>query len=211
MHDPGVHDRDAVRDDQGLFLVVGHVQGGGAQGPLDVPDLFAHLDPQLGVQVRQGLVHEQDLGLDDHRPGQADSLLLPAAQLVRGAFLVSFQAGHLEHPGDPPLDVAGRHLAGLQPESHVFEHGHVGKHRVVLEYHARVALVGRNRIHELIGDVHVPRVLAVETRYGTQQGGLAAPRRSQEGEELPAFDPLVDVDQGLDSGKALVDLFQPYR
>jgi hypothetical protein len=37
---------------------------------------------ELGVQVRQGLVEQQDFGMDHQRPRQGHALLLAAGQLA---------------------------------------------------------------------------------------------------------------------------------
>ncbi len=61
----------------GLDLVVGDVDRGGAQAPLQLGDLGAGGHPKLGVEVGQGLVHAEDLGLADDRPAHRDALPLP--------------------------------------------------------------------------------------------------------------------------------------
>ena len=62
----------------GFFLVVGHIDGGDAEALLYLADFFAHGHAQFGVQVGQGLVHEQHVGADDQGAGQGHALLLPA-------------------------------------------------------------------------------------------------------------------------------------
>ena len=47
-------------------------------------DLEAHLLAQVGVEVRQRLVEEQDLGLHDQRAGHRHPLLLAAADSSPG-------------------------------------------------------------------------------------------------------------------------------
>ena len=66
-----------------LLLVVGDVDGRGAVGALQLADLDAHVDAQLGVEVRQRLVEHQQLRLDDQRAGKRHALLL-AARECRG-------------------------------------------------------------------------------------------------------------------------------
>ena len=50
---------------------------------MDALDLGAHLQPQLGVEVGQRLVHQHERRLDDDRAGDRDALLLPARELAR--------------------------------------------------------------------------------------------------------------------------------
>ena len=66
---PCVEDRDAVRQRQRLFLVVRHVDRGDAEFLLQLADFGAHLHADLGVEVRQRLVEQQDLR--DSAPARA--------------------------------------------------------------------------------------------------------------------------------------------
>ena len=50
----------------------------GAELVVQAADLEAHLLAQVGVEVRERLVHQQRLGLDDERAGERDALLLAA-------------------------------------------------------------------------------------------------------------------------------------
>ena len=61
--------RDAVTHGEGLGLVVRDVDGGDAEAALQRRDLGAGLHAQLGVEVRQRLVHEEHLGLSARSRG----------------------------------------------------------------------------------------------------------------------------------------------
>jgi hypothetical protein len=61
LEDALAHDRHPVAHGHGLHLVVGDVDGGDAELVLELGDLGAHLHPQLGVEVRQRLVHQERL------------------------------------------------------------------------------------------------------------------------------------------------------
>ena len=82
---PVAHDRDAVAHRHRLGLVVRDVQRRGAELLVQPRDVRAHLHPQLGVQVRQRLVHQERLRLAHDRPPQRDPLALAAAQLRAAA------------------------------------------------------------------------------------------------------------------------------
>ena len=112
-HHALVHDYDVVGDAHGLGLVVGDVYGGDAELLLYAADLRAHVHPQLGVQVAQGLVKQQHAGLRDQRAGQGDPLLLAAGQLVGETVFHALQAHQLEHVEHPFLDLRLGHLAQL--------------------------------------------------------------------------------------------------
>ena len=55
--DAVVHDDDAVCQGHGFDLVVGHVDRGGAQAPLQLHDLGAGAGAQLGVEVAERFIH----------------------------------------------------------------------------------------------------------------------------------------------------------
>src|SRR5215204_2617237 len=86
-------------------MVMGDIDGGHVQVVLDLGDLAAHLDPELGVQVGQGLVHQEHLGLADDGPAHGHPLALATRELLG---LAVQQGGELQHVGhlvDPPLDL----------------------------------------------------------------------------------------------------------
>ena len=57
---------------------MGDVDGGDANFFLDVADDLAHFNAQFGVEIGEGLIHQEDIGLDDERAGEGDTLQLPA-------------------------------------------------------------------------------------------------------------------------------------
>jgi hypothetical protein len=76
-------DRHPVAHRHRLDLVVGDVEGGDAELALQVGDLGTHLHAQLGVEVRQRLVHEERGGLAHDRTAHRDALALTTRQLAR--------------------------------------------------------------------------------------------------------------------------------
>ena len=97
LHDAAVHDRDHVRHGHGFELVVRHVDRGGAEIEMEAPQLGAHGDAQLGVQIRQRLVHQEDVGLAHHGAAQRHALALPAGELPG---LAVEQVADLQDAGD---------------------------------------------------------------------------------------------------------------
>ena len=64
---------------------------------MELRERRAHSDPQLRVEVRERLVHEERLRLARDRPPHRDPLALPAGQLCR---LPLEQVGEAEEIGD---------------------------------------------------------------------------------------------------------------
>ena len=85
-------------------------------------ELVAHLQAELGVQVGQGLVHEQHRGLRGQGAGDGHPLLLAAGQL--GGVAVHEHAD-LYDAGDPAhgqVDLLFRELALFQHRLAVLQH-----------------------------------------------------------------------------------------
>ena len=57
---PGIHHHDAVGHGHRLGLVVGDVDEGAAELLVQVLELGAHVDAQLGIEARERLVHQID-------------------------------------------------------------------------------------------------------------------------------------------------------
>lgn len=110
LEPPLVEDADLVGDRERLSLIVGDEDRGGPGGAQDLFDLVAHLRAEVRVQVREGLV-EQD---QRRRQGAGDrhALLLAGRELVRIA-----QPQDLCDTG-PPVASAGV----LESEADVLPH-----------------------------------------------------------------------------------------
>ena len=78
-----VHDRDAVGDAERDLLVVRDVKDRHAELLLQRFDFEAHFLAQVGVEVVQRFVEQQDARFMDQRPGQRDALLLATGKLRR--------------------------------------------------------------------------------------------------------------------------------
>ena len=82
LDDPAlVHHRDLVRQRQRLALVVGDVDGGEVELALQPLELGAHAVAQLGVEIGERLVEQQELRLHHQRARERQPLLLAAGEL----------------------------------------------------------------------------------------------------------------------------------
>ena len=91
---------DLVGQRQRLGLVVGDVDEGDAGAALQLLELGAHALAQLGVEIAERLVEQQDAGLDHQAAGERDALLLAAGQLARQPVLEARQVDQRERGGD---------------------------------------------------------------------------------------------------------------
>ena len=102
------HDRDAVGECEGLFLVVRDEDGSEAGGIVQFAQPAAHLDTDLGIERPEWFVEQQQLRLGRERPRQCDPLTLPARELPRKARTHALELYELEQLFDARSDLAPR-------------------------------------------------------------------------------------------------------
>ena len=97
--------QQAVAQRHRLDLVVRHIEAGDAEAALQTADFGAHLHPQLGIEVRQRLIEQEQFGGSHDGTPHRHPLALAARELPR---LAGQQFGQAQHPGgfvDAALDV----------------------------------------------------------------------------------------------------------
>ena len=72
------HDRDTVRHGHRFMLIVGDVDERHAQLVVKLADFGAQRMPKVGVQVREGLVEQENGRVANHRTRQGNALALAA-------------------------------------------------------------------------------------------------------------------------------------
>ena len=180
-----------------LDLVVGHVHGRHGEAGLQLGELGTGLHPQLGVEVRERLVHQVHLRPAHDRPSHGDALTLAAGQVLRLAVEVRLE---IEDPRrlanlDDPLGL--RHTLLLEREPHVLGHGELRVERVVLEHHGDVPVAGPHVADVAVADVDRAAVERLEPGQHAQRRRLPRSRRTDEHEELAVGDLEIElVDRG---------------
>ena len=163
-----------------------------------LPDLLAQLPAHLRVQRREGLVEEEHLRLDRERPGEGDPLLLAARHLVRISVGLLLEPDELEHRSGPLAALVLAHAPQAQPVGDVVDARHVGEQAVRLEDDAHAALARRDVRDVLAVDEDPAAVDLVEPAERPQRGRLAAPGRTEEGDELARGDVDRQSVEGVD-------------
>src|SRR3954469_11004300 len=193
-----LEDGHAVAHRHGLDLVVGDVDGGDAETALQRGDLRTGGDAELGVEVRQRLVHEEDLRLTHDGAAHGDTLALTAGERLRLAVQVLAQVEDLRGLLDLLADLRLVDAGDLEREAHVVGDRHVRVQRVVLEHHGDVPVLGRQVRDVAVTDADGAGVDVLQAREHPQGGGLSAARRADQDEELAVLDvDLERVDGGL--------------
>ena len=161
-------------------------------------DLRTGLDAELGVEVRQRLVHEEDLRLTHDGAAHRDTLALTTGERLRLAVQVLGEVEDLRGLLDLLADLGLVDAGDLEREAHVVGDGHVRVQRVVLEHHRDVPVLRRQVRDVAVTDADGAAVDVLETREHAQGGGLAAAGGADEDEELAVLDVDVElVDGGL--------------
>jgi len=147
-HPPVLQHDDAVGHGHGLDLVVGDVDGGRLQLLVQRADLRAHLHAQLGIEVGERLVEQEELGIAHDGAAHGDALTLAARELAGIALEQLAEAEDVGRPLHPLGDQCAVRLPQLQAEGHVVVDGLVRVERVVLEHHGDVAVARRHVVHD---------------------------------------------------------------
>ena len=203
-----IEDGDAVREGQGLFLVVGHVDGGDGQVLLELPDFGAHLLADLGVQVGEGLVEEKHVRVEDQGAGQGHALLLAARELAGIPLFEARQVDQRQGVVHLLGDLRAGRFLDLEAVGHIVEDGHVRPEGIVLKDHADVPLIGRDRRYLPVPEVDLSVIGLVKAADETQDRRLAATRRPQEGKELAVLDIEGDMTHRLQGAESFDHVFQ---
>src|SRR5215211_6172348 len=185
LDDAVLEDDDPVRHRHRLGLVVGDIDCGG-------PDAVV----QLGVEVREWLVHQESLGLPHYGPPKGHSLPLATREGLGLSVEEALDGEDSRGLIYPAVDLILVHLPELEGEAHVLPHVHVRVERVVLEDHGYVTLAGREIVDDIVPDKHLAARYVLEPRDHAQSGGLAATRGPHEDYELPVGDVQVHVPHG---------------
>ena len=109
-------------------------------------DLRAHLHAQLGIEVAERFVEQEDLWVAYNGAPHGDALALAAGKLARETMQELFEAEDLGRPPDLFVHHRLRRLRQGQREGHVVVDRHVRVERIVLEDHRDVAILGRHRV-----------------------------------------------------------------
>ena len=160
------------------------VDSGDTQTALELFNDGAHLDTKLRVQVGQGLVHQQNAGLNDESTGQSNTLLLTAGEFVGLPVCQMGDLHQFQSLVNPAVHLRLGGFPGLQAVGNIFPDCQMGENSIVLEYHTDVTLVGSHIIDTLFAEIEVAAFDGVEACDHTQQGGFTAAGGTQQGKEF---------------------------
>ena len=100
----------------------------------DGRNLKTHAFPQLGIQVGQWFVQQQQAGFGHQSAGQSHTLLLSAGQLTGQTLRIFFQVNQFQHFHDQFQPFLFGHVLDLQRITYVIDDIHMGPYGVTLEH-----------------------------------------------------------------------------
>ena len=133
------HHADAVAEHDRLGLVVRDVERGHAGLLEDAPQIVAQPQAQLGIEIGQGLIEQQQLRAVDDAARQRHALHLAARQRDHRPVGIFGQADQFQHLVYHAASVGAPDFAVLEWIDHVLPYRHVRPYRVGLKHHADVA------------------------------------------------------------------------
>ncbi len=166
---------------------------------LQLEQFVLHLGTDQRVEGREGLVHEQDVGVDRQATGQADPLLHAAGQFARQAVRPGIQPD-LRQCFEGPL-LPGRLVdtVHLQAEGGVLQDRHVRHQGEGLEDHAQLGAAQLDQLFVahaddvLVIDQHLAGGRLDQPVQHAHHGRLARSRQAHDDEDLA----LDDVEAGV--------------
>ena len=185
----------------GFDLVVRDEHRGGRHTLAQLLELQAHLRAQLGIEVGQGLVEQEHLGIAHDAAAERDALLLAARELARPPLQQRLDRQDLGGAAHGGIDLALRDAAVAQAERQVVVHAHVLIERVVLEHHGDVAVLRLQAVDDPVADGDGAAGDVFQARDHAQRRGLAAARRSDQYHELVVGDMQVEILHGGDAAR----------
>ena len=193
LDDAVLHDHNAIAEGHGLGLVVGDVDERALDLVAQLDELGTHLVTQLGVQVGQRLVHQEDLRITHDGAADSDTLTLAARKRLGLTVEVLGDTQDLGSGANLAVDLVLGDLLELKRKRHVLVHRHVGVQSVALEHHGDVAVLGSDVVDALAVDEHVTRGDVLQASNHAHRRGLTAARRANEDDELLVVNGEVKV------------------
>ncbi len=172
--------------------------------PLVEPGQFlAHLHAQLGIQVAEGFVEQERLGLPDNRPAHGDALPLAPGQLLRPPVEQTVYLEDLRRFGHAPVDLISGLFCQAQAEGHILVDRHMRVQGVVLKDHGHIPVFRREIVDPAVADQDIAGIGALESRDHPERGRLAAARRTDKDHKLLVLRREADAVHGIDAAVPL--------
>jgi hypothetical protein len=168
-----------------------NIQRGDGETPHQLLQLETHLLAQLGIEVRQRLIEQQQLGMADDGAGERHALLLAAGELGSRSLRDGVHSHQPQSVHRALANFAFPRPRAADPEriGDVIQHVHMRPDRIRLEDHSEVAPVSRHEnVPCGVGEYRAAHddpagVRLLQAGDAAQRRGLAAAARTEQREE----------------------------
>ena len=160
---------------------------------VDALEFRAHGHAQLGVQVGERLIHQEELRLNDNRAGDGHTLALTAGHLRRVALEQVLDLRRLRRLVHALVDFFFGELLELERIGDVVVHRHMRPDGVALEDHGYAALTRKLVQNALAVDQDIAAGNLFQSGDHADGRRLAAAGRAEEDDELALLDVQVHV------------------
>ena len=163
--------------------------GSAAFGP-QIEEIGTQRFGRQHIQRREGLVHQQDIGMHDQRAREADTLAHAARQLPWVGRLEAVETDQVDGGQRALADIGLGHALGFQSERDVLEHGQPGEQCEALEHHGDA---GRGAGDRVAAKGKRAGAGLCESRDQTQQRGFAGAGTAEQSHDLPGLQGQIDA------------------
>ena len=178
---------------------------------LHVLELGAHVATQLGVEVGERLVHEEDGGPADDGAGQRHALPLAAREFARIAVQQIAELHLGRGIADRLIQFGLRDFPHLKRKADVLRHGLVRIERVGLEHHGDVAVFRQDVGDVPVADQYAARGCGFKAGEDAQRRRLAGARGAEQHQKFARLDLQVQFLQHAHGAKGFLDLVEGNR
>ncbi len=182
-----LHDAHFVRHGERFMLIMRDQDRGGAFGAQDGAHFGGQPLAQVHIQAGKRFVEQQQARTRRQGTRQRHALLLAARQFMRILVRLARQSNQGQQFVHATGARSGRH--GLQAKGDIARHAQMRKQRVILEYHADPAPLGRHLLpgpaDRVAANPDHPRIGTFEARNAAQHRGLATTGGAQQAADSP--------------------------
>ena len=200
-------DRDPLAQGHRLAGIVRHVDHRHAQPLVQAADLVAQLAAKGGIEARQRLIEQEQLGPADDRPAQGHALLLAVGKFARPAiqqFGNAQRGGGLFH-ARPDLALGGS--PQFQSEAQVAADRQMRIERLMLKDHGHVAIPRRQPFRRPTGNDDPAGGGLLQPGEQPERRRLAAAGGPHEDQQFVVLDLQAEVIHGANpAGKGLAEM-----
>ena len=135
---------------------MGYIDSRRSDTAVNFCDFCPHGHAQFGIQVRQGLIHEENFGITDNRSPHSYPLALTTRQVGWFTIQQLFQPKDFRRFLNSFVNISLVILAKLESECHIVINSHVRIKGIILENHGDIPIFRSNVIDKILINIELP-------------------------------------------------------